>query len=159
MFENDRKETVSKAVKSIWFQSNIEKSTSKTHRYFVDFESRIHVELSTSNRCHNFHVDSPFKIDEIFTNFPRRISMSNRWQIDEDVFIGLYVTTMYVNHYSRITWLQEKGKGISLTPHYPFHSLHWQLGIRRVITAASSPLHKGSRRNRAGNFWFPSARR
>ena len=33
-------------------------------------------------------MDSPFKIDVISTNFPRGISTSNRWQIDEDVPIG-----------------------------------------------------------------------
>ena len=74
MFENDRKETKSKAVTSIRHRNDIEKSTWKTHRYFVHFESRIHVEISTSSWCHNFHVDSPFKIDEISTNFPRGIS-------------------------------------------------------------------------------------
>ena len=50
---------------------------------------RIHVEISTSNRCHIFHVDSPFEIDEISTNFPRGILTSNRWRIDEDVSIGM----------------------------------------------------------------------
>ena len=45
------------------------KSRWRAHRYFVDFESRIHIETSTSNRCHNFHVDSPFKIDVISTKF------------------------------------------------------------------------------------------
>ena len=82
-------ETASTEVTSIWRRNDIEKSTWRTHRYFVDFESRIHVEISTSNRCHNFHVDSPFKIDLISTNFPRGISTSNRWRIDEDVSIGL----------------------------------------------------------------------
>ena len=62
-------------------QSNVEKSTWRSHQYFVDFESGIHVEISTSNRCHNFHMDLPFKIEEISTNFPRRVSRSNRWQI------------------------------------------------------------------------------
>ena len=70
-------------------RNDIEKSTWRTHRYFVDFESRINVEIFTSNRCHNFHLDSPFKIDAISTNFPRGISTSDRWQIDEDVYIGL----------------------------------------------------------------------
>ena len=40
-----------------------EKSTWKTDRYFVDFESQIHVEISTSSRCHNFHLDLPFKVN------------------------------------------------------------------------------------------------
>ena len=33
-------------------------------------------------------VDSSFKMDVISTNFPRGISTSNRWRIDEDVSIG-----------------------------------------------------------------------
>ena len=65
-------------------------TTEITHQSLVDFESRIHVEISTSNRCHNFHVDLPFKIDEISRNFPRGISTVNRWRINEDVSIGLY---------------------------------------------------------------------
>ena len=38
-------------------------------------------------------MDSPFKIDVISTNFPRRILTLNRWRIDEDVSI---VSTLYV---------------------------------------------------------------
>ena len=83
MLENDRMETASTGVTSIWRRNNTEKPMWRTHRYFVDFE------ISTSNRCHNFHVDSPFKIDVISTNFPRGISTSNRWRIDEYVSIGL----------------------------------------------------------------------
>ena len=89
---NDIMETASKEVTSIQRRNDIEKSTRKTHRYFVDFESRIHAEISTSNRCHDFHMDSPFKIDVISTNFPRGISTSNRWRIDEDVPIGMSFT-------------------------------------------------------------------
>ena len=74
---------------SIRRRSNIEKSMWKTHRYFVNCKSRIHVEICTSNRCHNFHMDSPFKTDETSTNFPRGISTSNRWRIDEDVSVGM----------------------------------------------------------------------
>ena len=88
MLGNDRMKTASTAVTSIQRRNDIEKSTWRTHRYFVDFESRIHVEISTSNRCHNFHVDSPFKIDEISINFPRRISTLNRWRIDEECPLG-----------------------------------------------------------------------
>ena len=90
MFENDRKETASKAVTLIGHQIDIEKSAWKTHRYFVDFERRIHVEISMSNQCNKFHMDSPFKIDEISTNFPRGSSMSNQWRIDKDVSIGIW---------------------------------------------------------------------
>ena len=91
MLENGRMETASKAATSIRRRNDTEKSTWRTHRYFVDFESRTHVEISTSNRCHNFHVDSSFKIDEISTNFLRGISTSNRWRINEDVPTGLYL--------------------------------------------------------------------
>ena len=88
MLENDRIETASTEVMSIRRQNDIEKSTWRTHRYFIDFERRIYVEIFTSNRCHNFQVDSTFKIDVISTDVPRRISTSNRWEIDEDVSIG-----------------------------------------------------------------------
>ena len=40
-----------------------EKSTWRTHRYFVDFESRIHLTLSSSNRYSNSHVEFPHWID------------------------------------------------------------------------------------------------
>ena len=91
MLENDTMETANTEVTSILRRNNIEKSMWKTYRYFVDFESRIHVDISTSNRCHNFHIDSPFKIDVTLTNFPGGILTSNRWQIDEDVSIGFRV--------------------------------------------------------------------
>ena len=55
-------ETASTGVTWIQRRNDIEKSTWRTHRHFVDFESRIYVEISKSNRCHNFHVDLPFKI-------------------------------------------------------------------------------------------------
>ena len=96
-------ETASTDVMSIWRRNDIEKSTWRTHRYFVDFESRIHVDISTSNCCHNFHVDSPFKIDVISTNFPRGISTSNRWWIDEDVSIGLVLYWILNKASSNIT--------------------------------------------------------
>ena len=53
----------------------------------IDISSILKVE-STSNRCHNFHVDSPFKINVLSTNFPHGISTSNRWRMDEDVPMG-----------------------------------------------------------------------
>ena len=89
MLKKDRMKTPDPEVTLILPRNYIEKSTWRTHRYFVDFQSRINVEIFTLNRCHNFHLDSSFKIDVISTNFPRGISTSNRWQIDEDVSIGL----------------------------------------------------------------------
>ena len=75
---------------------DIEKPMWRTHLYFVDFENGIHVEISTSKRCHNFQVDSSFKIDIISTNFPRGISMSNRWRFHEDVSIGLLILNLFI---------------------------------------------------------------
>ena len=49
MLRNNRMETASTAVTSIQRQNDKEKSTWRTHRYFVDFESGTHVEISTSN--------------------------------------------------------------------------------------------------------------
>ena len=65
---------------------------------------------------------------------------------------------VFFHNHSRITRLQGKGEGISGTPHYYFHPLHWHLHINRAITADSSPLHIGSSRARTENLWFPSAR-
>ena len=88
MLENNRKERAGKAVTAIRHRNDIKISSWKTHRYFLHFESRIHDEISTSNRSYNFHVDSSFKIDEISMNFPRGISTSSRWRIDKDLSIG-----------------------------------------------------------------------
>ena len=74
-------------VTSIRHQNDIEKNTWKTHQYFIDFESRIDVELSASNQCHSFHVDSLFTVDEISTDFRGWISILNRQRTDEDVSI------------------------------------------------------------------------
>ena len=90
MLGNHRMETAHTEVTLIWRRNDIEKSTWRTHRYFVNFKGRrIHVKISTSNRCHKFHVDSPIKINEITTNFPRGMLTLNRWRIDKDVSIGM----------------------------------------------------------------------
>ena len=68
-------------------------------------------------------------------------------------FFSIWV---FFYEYSRITGLQGKGEGISLTPHYHFHPLHRRVNIGRVITAESSPLHTASSRNRTGNLLFPN---
>ena len=74
-------------LRRIDVETTQKKSTWKTHQYFIDFERRIQLKISTSNRCHNFQVGSPFKIDVLSTNLPRGILTSNRWRIDEDVSI------------------------------------------------------------------------
>ena len=64
-------------------------------------------------------------------------------------FFSIWV---FFHDHSRITGLQGKGEGISLTPHYHFHPLHRHLDISRAITAESSPLHIASSRTRPGNL-------
>ena len=74
-------------------------------------------------------------------------------------FLFFFSIWVFFHEHSRITGLQGKGEGISLTPHYHFHSFHRQLDITRAITAESSPLHIASSRTRTGNLWLPSASR
>ena len=74
-------------VTSIQHRNDIEKTTWRIHRYFIDFESRIKIELSTSSRRNPFDAESPFIINEISMDLRCGISMSNRWRIDEDVSI------------------------------------------------------------------------
>ena len=97
MLENDRMETASTEVTSIRRQNDIEKSKWNNHWYFIGFESRIHVEISSSNWYHNFNVDSPFKIDVISTNFPSGISPLNQWRINKDVSNGILLWTYVIS--------------------------------------------------------------
>ena len=76
------------------------------------------------------------------------------FKIHRENFFAVWV---FFDEHWRITGLQGKGEGISLTPHYHFRSLHRHLDISRVITTGSSPLHIASRRSQTGNFWFPRA--
>lgn len=68
-------------------KSYVDSTSWRTGRCSIDFESRIGVELSTSNKCHPFHNDWSFIINEIPMSFCRKLSMPNRQQIDEDVSI------------------------------------------------------------------------
>ena len=89
-----------------------------------------------------------------------KFDMQNKSLVDltywEWVFFSMWV---FFHEHSRITGLQGKGEGISLTPHYHFHPLNRYLDISRAITAESSPLHIASSQTRTGNLWFPSASR
>ena len=49
MLGNNTMETAGTEITSIRLGNNIKKSMWRTHRYFVDFESQIHAEISTSN--------------------------------------------------------------------------------------------------------------
>ena len=50
MLENDRMETASKAVTSIRRRNVIEKSTWTTHRYFVDFENFVDLQVKSTTK-------------------------------------------------------------------------------------------------------------
>ena len=71
MLGNDRMETASTEVTSIRHRNNMEKSTWRIHQYYADFESRIHVEISTWIRLskpmksrRTSHVEFQQQIDE-----------------------------------------------------------------------------------------------
>ena len=82
-------------------------------------------------------------------------SVSNvKLKYEKKFLISIWV---FLHEHSRITELQGKGEGISLTPHHNFHPLHRYLDISRVITAESLALQIASNRTRTGNLWFPSA--
>ena len=88
--------------------------------------------------CYISNVDS-------FEVFKKRVFFFSMW--------------VFFHEHSRITGLQGKGEGISLTPHSYFHPLHRHLDISRDFIAESSPLYIASSRTRTGNLWFPSASR
>ena len=68
-------------------------------------------------------------------------------------FFYFFSVWIFFHEHLRITGLQGKGEGISLTPHYHFYLLHRYLDIIQVITAESSPLHiASSRMNREPLF-------
>ena len=72
------------------------------------------------------------------------------WVVNH-LFFSIWV---FFHEHSRITGLQVKREGISLSPLYHFHLLHGRLGISRVIIAGGSPLRIVSSRSRTGNLGF-----
>ena len=72
--------------------------------------------------------------------------------LEHITFFLFFFIWVFFHVHSRITGLQGKGEGISLTPHYHFHSLHRHLDISWAITAESSPLHIPSSRTRTRNL-------
>ena len=57
---------------------------------------------------------------------------------EKQVFFSIWV---FFHEHSRITGLQDKGKGISLTPHNHFQPLHRHVDISRMVAAESSPMN------------------
>ena len=102
------------------------------------------------------HLLATTTMSLLLLSIPGQLQDLLLWMFLEIFFVSIWV--FFYNH-SRITGLQGKGEGISLTPHYHFHQLTRHLNISRAITADSSPLHKRNSRTRTGNLWFPSASR
>ena len=113
--ENYWIEKTSKAVTLIWRRNNIEKSKWITHWYLVRFQSRINVEFSTANGCHNFHVDSLYKIKEILTNFRRRLNGESTNKFLSGRF----------NTFTSLQWIFNK-----------FVSLNWTFILKNLIDAS-----------------------
>ena len=88
-------ETASTEVTSIWRRNDVEKSTWRTHQYFVDFEGRIHVEISTSNRCpRGFAFQNRCNFHELSTwNFDVE-SMANRRRCAHWVYLLIVLTVI-----------------------------------------------------------------
>ena len=127
MFENDRKELASKEVTSIWHRNGMEKSTWKADRYFVDFESRIHVEISTSNRCHSFTYQNRWNLDEVSTqNFDTEL-MANRqrcvhwvdiWILQKSLKLYIF-DQILMNHICKLFFLHNFFGKHTLIKHQP----------------------------------------
>ena len=69
------------------------------------------------------------------------------------LFFFFFVWVFFHEH-SRITGLQGKRVGVSLTPLYHLHPLHRHLDISRGITVESSSLHTTRSQNRTRNLWL-----
>ena len=68
------------------------------------------------------------------------------------ITFAFFSIRVFFHNHLRTTGLQGKGEGISLTPHYYFHSLHRHLDISWAITADSSPLHIDSSQTQTGSL-------
>ena len=79
-------------VKLVWHRNNIEKIKWIPHRYFVSFENRI--KLSSFPHQNPFHLDLPFTIYTMSTDFRCRISILNGLRIKE-VAWGLHIAWKY----------------------------------------------------------------
>ena len=121
--------------------------------YKTSFSKKIEILLKQCNE--NFW----FQRRSSSSHNPGRVLISNVLHIlplKSKYFRSVWV---FFHKHSRITGLQGKGEGISLSPHYHFHPLHRHLVIRRAIAAESLPLAIASSRTQTGNLCFLSASR
>ena len=122
---------------------------------WIQFKCRKMQTRTTPIKDNFYAVGIYFYFCKSFKNFHREKALSNKVQTHMH-FFSIWV---FFYEHSRITGLQVKGEGISLTPQYHFHPLHKHLDISQAITAESSPLHLASSRTWVGKLWFPSASR
>ena len=98
---------------------------------------------------------SSLNVYELCFLFRKKIKFVFWIHLFQRFFFSIWI---FFHNHSRITRLQGKGEGISLTPHYQFPPLHRHLDISWAITAESSLLYIGSSRTRTRNLWFPSTK-
>ena len=87
-----------------------------------------------------------------FLNFSIKDLFSKYEQLRKKFFF--FTIWVSFHEHSQFTGQQGKGKAIPIILLYHYHSLHRHLGISRVITVESSPLHITCGRTRTGNLWF-----
>ena len=114
-------------------------SLTKRLQIFVRFNAE-HVEIVANN------------VSEVMWFF------FNVWVYISFSFLLFFYLCFPLHVHSRITGLQGKREGISLTHHYHIHPLHRHLTIGRGIVTESSPLHIASSWTRTWNLWFPRVR-
>ena len=106
------------------------------HQYFALFTSRD-IYLSS---VFLFHFQNYFAVNvsRLLSSILLRIKLPVASTV---LFFFITFSSIWVffRNHSRVTGLQAKRKGISLTPHYHFHPLHRHLDINWAITTESSP--------------------
>ena len=150
-------ETASTEVTSIRHRNNVKKSTWRTYRYFVDFESRIPVEMSKLNWCLSWLAfQNRCNFDELSTwNFHVE-SMANRqgcvhWEI---IFIN------YAKKKTKVHWACQS-YFISMILFYFYiltFFINWSIFSKIVCTknvllqTSSSPWLKSSKMSKYWNL-------
>ena len=144
-----------------FFELELKSGSGRKYKKFFRVRSFYFFELGKFKGLHFQKYKNFFKPEAgnlCFLKYKRNFFSEN---ITKFLLLGLetlFSIRVFFHDHPRITGLQGKGEGISLTPRYHFHPLHRHLDISRAITAESSPLHIASSWVRTGNVWFPSER-
>ena len=130
-----------------------------TKLLLLNFLAKLLTKKEISNEECNL-CEAKISLDEIINSqtnnkFPGNYDLIvefYKYFSNELAFFFFFSIWDFFHEHSRITGLQGKEEGVSLTLHYHFHPLHRHLGISRAITAESSPLHIASSQTRTGNL-------